>query len=103
QPLVENAIRHGVMSRAEGGCVTIQIISREHDYKIAVKDNGIGMDEALRQSLLQKRSSEHQGVGLLNTNHRLQWHYRNGLNIESEPGKGTAISFVVPKLNSYSS
>lgn len=97
QPLVENAIRHGLMPRAEGGCVTIQIQVRAHDYKIAVTDNGIGMDEATQRAVLQEDAAVLTGVGLLNTNRRLQWHYRSGLLIESQPGSGTTIAFYIPR------
>lgn len=97
QPLVENAIRHGLMPRAEGGCVTIQIQVRAHDYRIAVTDNGIGMDDATQQAVLQEDAAVLTGVGLLNTNRRLKWHYRSGLLIESRPGFGTTIGFHIPK------
>lgn len=98
QPLVENAVRHGLMTRAEGGCVTIRIKVLDDEYDIAVADDGIGMDEATKQALLQESNNAiSSGVGFMNTNRRLKWQYGKGLSIESTPGKGTTISFAIPK------
>lgn len=97
QPLVENAIRHGLMKRAEGGCVSIIIKNHEQYYTVAVADNGVGMDEDMQQELLREHPSAATGVGLINTNRRLKWHYRRGISIKSELGAGTTISFHIPK------
>jgi len=97
QPLVENAIRHGVMALAEGGVVTIAVEESEKHYNISVSDNGVGMDQATQVALLQLRSSSSMGVGLINIERRLQYHYRQGLRIRSQPGAGTEVSFQIAK------
>ena len=64
QPLVENAVRHGIMSRVKGGTVWIRVIERMNGTEIAVEDNGIGMTKDRLQEVLNRTSDEYQGVGL---------------------------------------
>jgi len=95
QPLVENAIRHGVMKRTAGGKIAIRVSDFGSFAEIAVEDDGVGMDENL---LLRKQEGDagaHAGVGLLNTDLRLKRLYGQGLRIKSLPDRGTSISFVV--------
>lgn len=93
QPLVENAIRHGLMRRREGGTVRIKIAKREEGVEISVMDNGIGMEEEKAAALL--RSGTDHSIALRNIDFRLKRLYGNGLNIVSAPGKGTTVSFVI--------
>ncbi|MFE6074866.1 ATP-binding protein [Paenibacillus sp. NPDC057886] len=97
QPLVENAIRHGLLSRVEGGEIHIRIAEKEHDMEISVADNGIGMDEETVRRVLDSRLEGRTGIGLFNTDRRLKQIYGKGLQIRSIPDQGTIISFVVPK------
>ncbi|MFD0697549.1 ATP-binding protein [Paenibacillus sp. GCM10027628] len=97
QPLVENAVRHGITRRSSGGKIRIQITEYEDHAEATITDNGVGMDEETVQRLLRLRSGSRQGVGLLNVNRRLQQLYGNGLQIRSYPEQGTTVSFVVPK------
>lgn len=109
QPLVENAVRHGVLARPEGGTIHIHIIDHADHAKISVSDNGVGMnEETLRQLMSRKHdqelgphfnpdSNKRPGIGLYNTDRRLKRIYGKGLLIESEPDKGTRISFIVLK------
>ncbi|MFD0713385.1 ATP-binding protein [Paenibacillus sp. GCM10027626] len=99
QPLVENALRHGIMKRARGGTITIRVSNFEQYFEIAVEDDGVGIDEAALQRIMEGKTSEQSGVGLLNTDLRLKRHYGKGLQIQSSPGQGTKISFVIPKKN----
>ncbi|OOC64071.1 hybrid sensor histidine kinase/response regulator [Paenibacillus ihbetae] len=92
QPLVENAIRHGIMKRSCGGTVRIRISVRADDVAITVQDDGVGMDEAQLQQLLDRRA-EHAGVGLINTDLRLKRHFGTGLHIKSTLGEGTEVTF----------
>ncbi|RXZ81760.1 response regulator [Paenibacillaceae bacterium] len=97
QPLVENAVKHGVLSLARGGTVTIRI-SQEAAYTIfEVSDNGKGMEEGLPSQLLDNANRFKGGIGLLNTNRRLVQLYGQGLNIVSQLGSGTNVSFTIPK------
>lgn len=94
QPLVENAVRHGIMQRMDGGTVWIRVFNRETHAEIVVEDDGVGMDEELLEQ--RQEADAGTGVGLRNTDLRLRRRYGKGLQIRSEPGRGTVISFIVP-------
>ncbi|MBT2291334.1 response regulator [Paenibacillus albidus] len=96
QPLVENAVRHGILSRSSGGMIHIHIAEYEDRTEVTVADNGVGMDINTRQHLFDKRPGQRQGVGLLNINQRLKQLYGKGLHIQSDPGQGTIVVFTVP-------
>lgn len=101
QPLVENAVKHGILSRSKGGKVTIRIRGAGESIEVAVEDNGAGMNPAQCAELLQPSSSpERKGVGLLNTDRRLRKRYGSGLSITSAPGKGTTVSFTISQTES---
>lgn len=91
QPLVENAIRHGVGMREEGGKVTISSREREDCFEILVQDDGVGFDTT--KALLDQR--EH--VGLKNVRRRLWLQCGGRLNMVSSPGKGSTVTIVIPK------
>lgn len=97
QPLVENAVKHGIMKRAAGGTVRIRLANYETHAEIAVIDDGVGMDAETLRQLRELPLSATAGIGLLNTDLRLKRHFGQGLQIESKPGAGTSISFVVHK------
>lgn len=96
QPLVENAVRHGLMNKAIGGTVQLRVVRTEHGVLIEVKDNGIGMSPEMVAKLLNPAMPEKGGIGIANTNRRLIQLYGRGLRIDSMPGKGTTASFVIP-------
>jgi len=95
QPLVENAVRHGVRSRAQGGTVRIRIVRQDGFALIEVSDDGIGMDEDKIARLLDW-ANRGKGIGVANTHRRLTQLYGQGLLIRSVPGEGTTVSFLVP-------
>ncbi|MFC5470286.1 ATP-binding protein [Cohnella suwonensis] len=100
QPLVENAIRHGLLKRDRGGTIRIRIAHFKEYAEISVQDDGIGMDEnTLSQALAkpQTTTGRKRGVGLVNTDRRLKQLYGEGLRIVSAPGEGTTVSFVASK------
>ncbi|MCU6791590.1 ATP-binding protein [Paenibacillus sp. WQ 127069] len=96
QPLVENAIRHGIMNRIQGGIVTIRVTQRLDGTEITVSDNGVGMTDERLQAVLNRTSDERQGVGLYNLDRRLKQSFGEGLNIESEAGLGTTVKMSIP-------
>jgi two-component system sensor histidine kinase ChiS len=98
QPLVENAVRHGVMSQAKGGTVRIRVEKQAGTVRFSVEDTGIGMREEQISKLLSPAGKEKRGIGLLNTHSRLTRLYGQGLYIESKEGMGTAVSFVIPEV-----
>ncbi|MDL2300912.1 sensor histidine kinase [Lachnospiraceae bacterium OttesenSCG-928-D06] len=96
QPLVENAIYHGIEPTGRCGTVTLKAFESEHFFYITVTDNGIGMSkEQLEQLYAASRTQDdkHQfsGIGISNVHKRLQlrYGYPCGLTWESEPGKTT--------------
>ncbi|MFD2170501.1 ATP-binding protein [Tumebacillus lipolyticus] len=95
QPLVENAIRHGIMKRARGGEILIRIAVHHSHAEITVEDDGVGMDEAQLQRILERKADRGSGVGLINTDQRLKRHFGTGLHIESTLGSGTKVTFHV--------
>jgi two-component system LytT family sensor kinase len=102
QPLVENAVRHGLAGRSAGA---VEITARDEgsDCLITVEDDGIGMDpEALRSGLGDVLSDGEQAahVGLTNVDHRLRAAFGNdyGLVVETAPGAGTKVIMRVPKF-----
>lgn len=106
QPLVENAISHGLADIESGGRIIFKLYSPSPDLLVAeVFDNGVGMDaETLSDVLahldIPQNESEH-GVGLYNINNRIRLFYgsRYGLTIKSRPGEGTLVTLTVPLLN----
>lgn len=95
QPLVENAIRHGIMKRTRGGKLIIRIAVYESHTEVTVEDDGIGMDEVQLQRVLERRADRSSGVGLINTDQRLKRHFGSGLHIESVLGAGTKVTYYV--------
>lgn len=99
QPLVENAIEHGILKKAEGGTIKIQVKDYTHSVEITIEDDGIGMEQDKIDELLQPHYVIGDGVGVKNTNRRLIKFYGKGLIIKSSIGKGTIVQFNVPKRN----
>ncbi|MBP1903978.1 sensor histidine kinase YesM [Paenibacillus turicensis] len=99
QPIVENAIRHGILKRTSGGKLSLSAMKEEDYIKFVIHDNGVGMDETKLSSILDgKKKAGTSGVGLTNTDRRLKKIYGQGLLIQSIPGEGTTVSFIVPRL-----
>ncbi|MDQ0062686.1 cache domain-containing sensor histidine kinase [Paenibacillus harenae] len=112
QPLVENAITHGVEQQIGPGTVEIIVLpsARTGYTRIEVTDNGPGMDTDKVQQLYAamqigyNRSAKGNGVGIANVDRRLKLYYESdtdGLVIRSEKGRGTTIAFEIP--NEYGS
>nr|WP_156113120.1 ATP-binding protein [Paenibacillus sp. FSL H7-0737] len=101
QPLVENAIRHGIMKRNRGGTILIRISVYETHAEITVEDDGDGIDGVQLQRIFERKADSRSGVGLINTDLRLKRHFGTGLHITSTLGTGTKVTFHVHnRLNS---
>ena len=94
QPLVENAIRHGLSSLPGGGALTIAARAMPDHYYFEVKDNGRGFNPKHQPNTGHRDGN---GIGLLNIEERLRGLYGHGLRIDSRPGGGTLVSFSIPK------
>ncbi|PYI57581.1 histidine kinase [Paenibacillus flagellatus] len=96
QPLVENAIRHGILRRNRGGTVHIRVTPNDGYAEISVRDDGVGIGEEKLATLLDKRTGGGRlGVGLPNIDRRLKQLYGRGLHIRSVPDQGTVVKFTV--------
>lgn len=87
QPIVENAIKHGVFPKEEGGTVKLTTIDCSNTIEIIVEDDGVGFSAA------EKASS----VGLSNISFRLKNLLKAELDIESKPDQGTKVTVRIPK------
>lgn len=106
QPVVENAIIHGLDETEEGGKVRISIYRRKPDTEefliIDVEDNGCGMTEEvlskLRRDIEIRDMSRSKSIGLYNINQRMKLHYGEGyrVHVYAEPGVGTRVRLVLP-------
>ena len=102
QPLVENAIIHGLASKEEGGSIFIRIRERYGKICIVVADNGVGMElEALRQLRRELRDEEtgrtrRTSIGLSNIDKRIHMMYQHGtMQIHSKCGVGTIVRICI--------
>jgi two-component system LytT family sensor kinase len=95
QPLVENAVRHGVESRPEGGTVEIEGIDLGSDVELRVSDDGAGIDPALAAAALEGRGG---GIGIGNVHGRLRSTFGEGYGLELAEGPGTTFVMTLPKF-----
>lgn len=102
QPIIENAFLHGIESMEKGAVIRLEISQSTDGVRISLSDNGSGMTEEVRMSLLRLESGSDKkkstGLGTKNVFKRLQLFYGvNGLvDIESELGKGTKVTIRIP-------
>ena len=95
QPLVENAVRHGVRGKLSGrGTVTISSRECQDHYEVTVTDDGPGFDPQLEPDNGQAH------IGLKNVKERLKGTVNGRLDVESSPGKGTRATIFLPKKSS---
>lgn len=97
QPLVENAVRHGLASLHGGGALTVNAREMLDHYYFEVKDNGCGFNPTQKPNAISMEGKASGGIGLPNIEERLQGLYGCGLRIDSRPGEGTLVSFCIPK------
>ena len=100
QPIVENAIKHGVTKKAEGGSVTISTDEDEENYYIIVEDDGVGFDV---RSAFNKQYDNRSHVGLKNIKERFETIMGATVSVESEIGKGSKFTVKLPKNKNVSS
>ncbi|MCD4712534.1 MAG: histidine kinase [Clostridiales bacterium] len=98
QPLIENAIKHGIFKHKSSGKVKIKITAFEERYEVSIEDDGIGIDPFIVESIYSIDETTNH-IGLLTTHKRLLATYKNnkGLYFETKPDIGTLVSFIIPK------
>ena len=96
QPLIENAIKHGVRKSDRPGAITLRIRDSYDSVTFYVSDNGSGMSEETIAKLFEQ-PKENKSIGVYNIDKRLKNLYKQGLTVESTIGLGTCVSFSVPK------
>ena len=89
QPIVENAIKHGITKKQEGGTVVIRTHEDEKNVFVSVEDDGVGFEH----TELEKEKS----VGLKNIRYRLLHLVGGSLDIKSRNGEGTTVTVIIPK------
>lgn len=95
QPLVENAVRHGILRRARGGTVAVRGRRDKLFYHITVEDDGVGMEPGRIEEVLNGQYATGTGVGLRNVQKRLHNLYGTSLQIRSTPGRGTSVTLTI--------
>ncbi len=100
QPVVENAIYHGIKYKEGKGLIQIRGFREEGSIILRVQDDGRGMDQDTLEHIFEKhvRDTKSNGVGLQNVHERIRLYYGTayGLSFESEPGKGTTVRIRLP-------
>lgn len=91
QPLIENAVKHGVGQKIGGGIVSIHTYETDEHYVIRIEDDGVGFEEGEYAN----ENSTH--VGIENTRKRLEMMINGRLEIESNKGEGTKATILIPK------
>ncbi len=113
QPIVENALLHGVNPKVEGGCITLRVRATSRRLHIAIEDDGVGIPEAelqcVRDALwentpagYQKAGSSHSlGIAMRNVNQRIRFYFGEnyGVDITSTKGFGTSVFVTLPLLS----
>ena len=93
QPIVDNAIIHGVLKKRHGGTVLLSVQSSPQGIQFKVTDNGAGMNTGRLTSLLNTCNKHHS---LFQVDYKLKTNGFNGLAIDSTEGRGTEVSFTIP-------
>ncbi|WP_024876916.1 sensor histidine kinase [Saccharomonospora piscinae] len=98
QPLVENAVKHGIANKPGGGTVTVVAQDIGNEAEISIEDDGVGMDPALLEGMRNSHGSAH--IGLAGINRRMFQVYRDrySLMVETALGAGMKVTMRVPKF-----
>ena len=99
QPLIENAIVHG-LDMSEKGEILIEVFEQGQDIIMTVSDNGVGMTHTQCEEILQKDSHQNNGIGIKNVNDRVKIYFgeQYGVTIFSELDEGTKVEIRMPKI-----
>ena len=97
QPLVENAVLHGISPKVDGGSIEITVVQQEGVLKITVKDDGVGMSEEKLEHIRNaiKNRDSGLGIGLGNIYRRIAAYYeQGGIMVDSKEREGTTVTMI---------
>lgn len=100
QPIIENAILHGLDLLVDEGHIDVQVCQEGEDILFCVQDNGVGMSPEQVSAILEQDAQDRTGIGIKNVNDRLQIYFGKGygLRIVSELDMGTRVEIRMPKI-----
>ncbi len=101
QPLIENAIYHGIQQMVDPGNITVSVrLAPDGDILLAVSDDGVGMTPEQTRKILEKNRSDSGGIGVKNVDDRLKIYFgeKYGIRIQSELDVGTTVTVRIPQL-----
>lgn len=100
QPIIENAIYHGLGTMVDDGAIRIGIRQEGGDILFTVEDNGIGMSREQCYGILHKEAGDSAGIGIKNVDDRIKIYFgeKYGITIESELDEGTCVTIRMPKV-----
>jgi two-component system LytT family sensor kinase len=106
QPLIENAIIHGLEPKVEGGTLTINAVKQGDNIVIDVIDTGVGIQDAKLRTLINIKqefqpTENFTNLGINNVHQRIQYYFGQdyGLKISSKPGNGCRVTITLPYIN----
>ncbi|WP_434630639.1 LytS/YhcK type 5TM receptor domain-containing protein [Thermoanaerobacterium thermosaccharolyticum] len=98
QPIVENAVKHGILPKDNGGTVVIKIKDNNDFIRFSVEDDGEGIEYEMLKKIVKEDYGTNMGIGLHNVYERIQSIHRGAFfKIESKKGHGTKVVFDFPK------
>ena len=100
QPIIENAIYHGINGLVDEGYIEIRVRAEGEDVLFTVEDNGVGMEPEQIEEIFRRKPDGKSGIGIKNVNDRLKIWFGDayGITIESVPDEGTKVSVRMPKV-----
>ncbi len=104
QPIIENAIYHGINGLVDDGEILVSVKSDGDDVVFTVADNGSGMSRQQIEAIMSKERSDRAGIGIKNVNDRLKIYFGQayGITIDSVPDEGTQVHIRMPKVKEES-
>ena len=100
QPILENAINHGLDLMVDEGKIEVQVCPDGGDILFRVRDNGVGMTAEQVQAILHRQPGDRTGIGIKNVDDRLKIYFgkQYGLRIDSVPDVGTCVEIRMPRV-----
>lgn len=100
QPIIENAIYHGINRMVDEGRIDIKIFREGEAIVFTVADNGVGMSREQCAGILKREPGDQTGIGIKNVNDRIKIYFGEeyGITIDSEEDEGTVVNIRMPKV-----